>query len=55
MLSHQRKTNLEDINVSKTFQMKNVNEYFQFNLHDHEKIPVITYKLTGGIMNKYFS
>ena len=46
---------MKDINVSKIFQMKNIIEYFPFNLLDHENIPVTTYKLTATIRNKVFN
>ena len=43
---------IEDFNVSKIFQMKNVNDSLQLNLRDHENISVTTYKLTATIWNK---
>ena len=65
MSSHQRKRYvcslnfvnivMEKINVSKTFQMKDIIDCLPFNLQDHENIPVTTYKLTATIRNKVFN
>ena len=65
MSSHQRKRYvcslnsvnivMEKINVSKTFQMKDIIDSLPFNLQDHENIPVTTYKLTATIRNKVFN
>ena len=48
---------MEDINVSKTFQMKDAIDSLSFNLQDqdHENISVTTYKLTATIWNKVFN
>ena len=44
---------MEDINVSKIFQMNDV--FDPFNLQEHENIPVTTYKLVATIRNKVFN
>ena len=46
---------MEDINVSKIFQMKDVIGSLPFNLQDHENIPVTTNKLTATIRNIIFN
>lgn len=43
---------MEDITVSKIFQMKDVIDSFLFNLQDHEHMPVTTCKLTAIVRNK---
>ena len=40
-------TAMEDINVSKIFQIKDAINYLPFNFQDHRKILPITYKLTA--------
>ena len=34
---------MEDINVSKIFQIKDIIDSLQFNLQNHENIPITTY------------
>ena len=46
---------MEDIFVSKIFQMKDAIDSLPFNFQDHESIPVTTYRLTATIINKVFS
>ena len=46
---------MEDINVSKSFQMNDITDSLLFNLQDHENISITTYKLTGTIRNKFFN
>ena len=65
MSSHQGKRNvrtlkfvnkgMEDINVSKIFQMNDVIDSLPFNLQEHENILVTTYKLIATIRNKVFN
>ena len=45
---------MEDINISKIFQMKDVIDSLHFNLEGHENIPETTYNLTATIRNKAF-
>ena len=46
---------MEDINVSKSFQMNDITDSLLFNLQDHENISITIYKLTGTIRNKFFN
>ena len=46
---------MEDNNVSKIFQMKDVIDFLLLNSQDHERIPVTTYKLTATIRNNIFN
>ena len=67
ILSHKRKrlkqtcvlnfvdTDMEDINVSKIFQMKNAIDYLPFNLQDHKIILLITYRLNVTTRKKVFN